>query len=51
MFSWFKKKKTIQISEANIQKVVMKPMNYSPKIILAWAKAIEGNKEIAKFLK
>lgn len=50
MFSWFKKNKTKQISVNDIQKVVMKPINYPPKIILAWAKAIEGNEEIAKFL-
>lgn len=50
MFSWFKKNKTKQISVNDIQKVAMKPMNYPPKIILAWAKAIEGNEEIAKFL-
>jgi len=50
MFSWFKKNKTKQISVNDIQKVGMKPMDYPPKIILAWAKAIEGNEEIAKFL-
>ena len=50
MFNLFKKKST-QIKVADIQKVAMKPLNYPPKIILAWAKAIEGNVEIGKWLK
>ena len=31
-------------------KAEIKPLNYPPKIILGWAKAIEGNKEIAEWL-
>jgi hypothetical protein len=50
MFSWFKKKKIKQISASDILKVEMKSINYSPKIILAWAYAIDGNEEFAKFL-
>jgi hypothetical protein len=30
--------------------VPMKPMNYHPKVILAWAKALEGNVKIANWL-
>ncbi len=32
------------------QKAIVKPFSYPPKIILAWAKAIEGNTEILNFL-
>ena len=47
---WFKKKKR----KANSSEVIVTPMkaiNYSPKIILAWAKAIEGNEQITAWLK
>jgi hypothetical protein len=32
------------------QKVAMNPLEYPPKIILAWAKAIEGHEEIREWL-
>lgn len=31
-------------------KLKIKPFNYHPKIILAWAKAIEGNEELLNYL-
>ncbi len=51
MLSWFKSKKNSKetVTEA-VEVIQMKPMNYHPKIILAWAKAIEGNVEIASWL-
>ena len=51
MINWFRKKKNTDIPEVrNIKKVQMQPFEYHPKIILAWAKAVEGNKEIKKWL-
>lgn len=32
------------------KKVLVKPINYPPKILIAWAKAIEGNKDILQWL-
>lgn len=32
-------------------KVEMKSLDYSPKILVAWAKAVEGNQEFLDFLK
>ena len=49
MFGFRKKKKKI-ISPASIKKVGIKRLDYHPKIILAWAKAIEGNKELGEYL-
>lgn len=49
MASWFNRKK--QIKAEDIQKVNIKPINYPAKIILAWAKAIEGNDDILLWLK
>lgn len=49
MVNWFRKKKKVNLEK--IQKVPLKNINYSPKIILAWAKAIEGNEEITRWLK
>lgn len=49
MFGFGKKKKK-QISPADLKKVVIKPLDYHPKIILAWAKAIEGNKQLSQYL-
>ncbi|TNE53257.1 MAG: hypothetical protein EP338_12025 [Bacteroidetes bacterium] len=46
LFNRRKKKKA-----GEIQKVALKNVNYHPKIILAWAKAIEGNEELAQYLK
>jgi hypothetical protein len=52
MFSFFKKKsKTIQVNPNDVQAVKMKQLDYHPKIILAWAKAIEGNVELSEWLK
>ena len=34
-----------------VEKVSVKPINYPAKIILAWAKAIEGNPELRLWLK
>lgn len=54
MLSWFKKKKSpeerIQ-SFSNPDIVPMKLIDYPAKIILAWAKAVEGNQEILLWLK
>lgn len=54
MLNWFKKKKSpeerIQ-SFSNADIVPMKPIDYPAKIILAWAKAVEGNQEILLWLK
>lgn len=52
MLNWFKrKKKSVAINEGDVTSVSTKPINYPPKIILAWAKAIEGNKDIMLWLK
>jgi len=45
-----KKKKKVAPSLDSFQKVFVKPLDYHPKIILAWAKAIEGNTDLSKFL-
>ncbi len=51
MFNWFKKKKETQKETPIESKVIpMKPMNYHPKIILAWVKAIEGDSEFLEWL-
>ncbi|MGV3630242.1 MAG: hypothetical protein ACO1O6_03510 [Bacteroidota bacterium] len=50
MFNWFRKKDKKKPA-ASIQKVEMKPLDYHPKVILAWAKALEGNKEISGWLR
>ncbi len=49
MASWFNRKR--QVKAEDIQKVHIKPINYPAKIILAWAKAIEGNDDILLWLK
>lgn len=54
MLNWFRKKKSPEkriqaFSNADI--VPMKPIDYPAKIILAWAKAVEGNQEILLWLK
>lgn len=52
--SWFNKKKKSSEGQAfdptTPFKATVKPLDYHPKIVLAWAKAIEGNKEITKWL-
>ena len=50
MFSFFKKKKSSEVLNVAPKKAIIKPLDYHPKIILAWAKALEGNKEIANYL-
>lgn len=49
--NWFKKKKALPKKVDDVQKVTVKPINYHPKIILAWAKAIEGNDDLMLWLK
>lgn len=51
MLNWFKKKKAQPKQVGEVQKVPLKLINYHPKIILAWAKAIEGNDEFMIWLK
>ena len=48
----FKRKKSSVIKSVVLpEKVTIKPINYPAKIILAWAKAIEGNQELRLWLK
>lgn len=50
MSSWFKKnKRKVEIEKT--QKTTLKPLDYHPKIILAWAKAIDGNDDLVLWLK
>ena len=47
----FKRKKNTEVSKTVLpEKLVVKPINYPAKIILAWAKAIEGNEDLRKWL-
>lgn len=46
---WFKKQKKYT-SEIEIKRLSSKKLNYHPKIILAWTKAIEGNTELLSYL-
>jgi len=48
MFQLFKGKKKQKILET--QKVTLLNLDYSPKVILAWAKALEGNKKCMQWL-
>jgi hypothetical protein len=51
MFNWFKKKKeTVKEVPEEASIIPMKPMNYHPKIILAWVKAIEGDQQFLTWL-
>lgn len=51
MLNWFKKKKKSEDTPAEAPKAVkMYEMNYHPKVILAWAKAVEGNKDLLLWL-
>jgi hypothetical protein len=50
MFGFTKKKKIKQIDAKNAQKVKTKSFSYHPKIILAWAKAIDGEKKFLNYL-
>jgi hypothetical protein len=48
---WFNKKKKVLSIENKVQVTPFKPLDYHPKIIVAWIKAIEGNQDIIKWLK
>lgn len=50
MANWFKRKKR-QIIAKDLSSTALKRIDYDPKIILAWAKAIEGNDEFMFWLK
>lgn len=51
MFNWFRKKDKSNRVVGQQAIVPMKTIDYPPKIILAWAKAVEGNDEIVVWLK
>ena len=52
MLNWFKKKQKTEIHKPSaIQNVNIKPLDYHPKVILAWAKAIDGSKDFLLWLK
>ena len=51
MFNWFKKKQAQPKKASEVSTVPIKPIDYHPKIIIAWAKAIEGNGELLLWLK
>lgn len=51
MLSWFKKDKTRKIQPESLQVTELKPINYHPKVILAWAKAIDRNNDLLLWLK
>ena len=52
LLAMFKKKKKVHIPSDKEKKVVpMKALDYPPKILLAWAKAIEGEDEFSEWLK
>lgn len=50
MRNWFKKKKR-EIIAKDLSSTPLKRIDYPPKIIIAWCKAIEGNDEIMVWLK
>lgn len=49
MASWFRKKREIKLEQT--ESTQLKSLDYHPKIILAWAKAIEGNDKLLMWLK
>lgn len=52
MFNFFKKKKkTKQVNAKDAKKVKAVKFSYHPKIILAWAKAVEGDENLLNYLK
>lgn len=52
MLNWFKKKeKALPKKVEDVKTLPVKPIDYHPKIILAWAKAIEGNDDLMLWLK
>ena len=50
MFGWLKKSKKKNVESGSVARVVLNPTEYPSKIILAWSKAVEGNKDILKWL-
>lgn len=50
MCSLFRKNKKSK-QDITPQMVTLKPIDYEPKIIIAWVKAIEGNDDIAMWLR
>ena len=50
MKNWFKKKKR-EIIAADLSKTPLNNVDYHPKIIMAWAKAIDGDDEFMLWLK
>jgi hypothetical protein len=51
MFGWLKgKKETRRVNVNDQKKVKTLPFDYHPKIILAWAKGIDGNVELLNYL-
>ncbi len=51
MASWFGKRKKRAVRPEDLKKTGLKPIDYHPKIILAWAKAVEGNEDLLLWLK
>ena len=53
MAGWFNRNKKKAEKPVPIEKAKVKlmPINYSNMVILAWAKAIEGDLELQKWLK
>lgn len=48
---WFKRKKSsVNTEELTVRKIKSKQLDYHPKIIMAWTKAIEGNLEFTTYL-
>lgn len=50
MFKWLKNTKSSKEQEQVGRKIIVNPGEYPAKIILAWSKAVEGNKDILKWL-
>ena len=51
--AWFKKNKKSNeepLKKDPNSKVPLRPINYSNMVVLAWAKAVEGNLDIQKWL-
>ena len=51
MLSFFKKKKSKKINIHETKKIKTKSFSYHPKIILAWAKSIDGEEKFLDYLK
>ena len=51
MKNWFKKNRETRKVDVNAQKKIKTlPFDYHPKIILAWAKGIDGNTDLLNYL-